>query len=454
MAERTIAAISTPLGEGGIGVIRISGDDALKVADKCFCSLSGEKLSSLKGYRAAYGNITDNNGTVIDNAVATVFRAPKSYTGEDVVEFSAHGGTLVLRKVLRRVLECGAHTAGGGEFTKRAFLNGKLDLAEAESVMGLISARNDASLKISRAAQNGRISRTTQNILDSLLETAASIAAFADYPDEDIPELRVENFSALLKNTRLELSKLISSYDAGKIVREGIDCCIVGKPNVGKSTLMNLLCGCERSIVTDIAGTTRDIIENTVTIDDITLNLSDTAGIHNTDDTVEKFGVQRAEEKIESAELILAVFDSSAALCNDDLKLLDEIKDKKVIIILNKTDLKSLIEKSRFDGLRTVEISAKSGKGYNELVNAIKDISRISMLSPDDTVLITERQFDCARRAFDATEEALSALCDGVTLDAVGICVDDAISALLELTGKRVTNEVCDEVFRRFCVGK
>ncbi len=454
MSERTIAAIATPLGEGGIGVIRISGENAISVADKCFKAFSGAPLSALGGYEAAYGRVTDKNGETVDDAVALVFRAPKSYTGEDTVEISVHGGRIVTRKVLRRVLECGAALAAGGEFTKRAFLNGKLDLTKAESVMGLISARNDAALKISQGARAGRISRDTQNILDNLLEAAASIAAFADYPDEDIPNLNHENFSKLLADAASKCERLISTYDAGRAVREGISCAIVGKPNVGKSTLMNMLCGSERSIVTDIAGTTRDIVENTVTVGDVTLNLADTAGIRNTTDTVEKFGVDRALQKIENAELLLAVFDSSTPLDDNDRQLLNNIHGKKCIIILNKTDLEPRLKKEMFDGFETVEISARSGDGYEQLCRAVGRICETEMLSPDDTVLISERQRDCVCRAAEAVTAARDALDCGITLDAVGVCVDDAVAALLELTGKRVTNEVCDEIFKRFCVGK
>lgn len=454
MSERTIAAIATPLGESGIGVIRISGSDAITVAEKCFAAFSGEKLSSLSGYQAAYGKVFDKSGETLDDAVALVFRAPKSYTGEDVVEISVHGGTVVVRQVLRRVLECGAVLATGGEFTKRAFLNGKLDLTKAESVMGLISARSDAAAKISRGAREGRISRDTEDIIEKLLETAASLAAFADYPDEDIPNLNQENFSRLLDEAVLKCQKLISTYDTGRAIREGISCAIVGKPNVGKSTLMNMLCGSDRSIVTDIAGTTRDVVENIVNVGDITLNLADTAGIHSTDDTVEKFGVDKAIEKIENAELLLAVFDSSCPLDDNDKQLLDSIQDKKCIVVLNKTDLDPVLNKQNLGQFEIIEISARQGDGYDALCTAINRICKTEMLSPDDTVLINERQHDCVRRALEAVTAARNALEMGMTLDAVGVCVDDAIAALLELTGKRVTNEVCDEIFKRFCVGK
>ena len=454
MSERTIAAIATPLGEGGISVIRISGSDAIDIAEKCFFAFSGQKLSNLEGYQASYGKIVDDCGNILDDAVALVFRAPKSYTGENVVEFSVHGGTVIARQVLRRVLACGATLATGGEFTKRAFINGKLDLTKAESVMELISARNEAAAKISRGAREGRISHDTEDILNKLLETAASLAAFADYPDEDIPNLNEENFALLLEECYAKCQKLISTYDMGRIIREGINCAIVGKPNVGKSTLMNMLCGSDRSIVTDIAGTTRDVVETTVSLGDITLNLADTAGIHTTDDTVEKFGVDKALEKIDNAELLLAVFDSSTPLDSDDEQLLANIKDKKCIVILNKTDLEFALNKNALSDFEIVEISAKHGNGYDELCHAISRVCKTEMLSADDTVLISERQRDCVNRALNAVCAARDALAMGMTLDAVGVCVDDAIAALLELTGKRVTNEVCDEIFKRFCVGK
>ncbi len=454
MSERTIAAIATPLGEGGISVIRISGDNAISVADKCFEAFSGKKLIELDGYQAAYGKVIDNDGNILDDAVALVFKSPKSYTGENVVEISVHGGTIIARQVLRRVLECGAVLATGGEFTKRAFLNGKLDLTKAESVMGLISARNDAAAKISRGAREGRISRDTQDILDKLLETAASLAAFADYPDEDIPNLNEENFLKLLDECHAKCEKLISTYDTGRIIREGINCAIVGKPNVGKSTLMNMLCGSDRSIVTDIAGTTRDIVETVVNVGDIMLNLADTAGIHETSDTVERFGVDRAMQKIDNADLLLAVFDSSCPLDDDDKQLLESIRTKKCIIILNKTDLDAAFDKKDLGDFEIIEISAKHGDGSDALQSAINRICKTEMLSPDDTVLINERQRDCVNRALNAVCAARDALLCGMTLDAVGVCVDDAIAALLELTGGRVTNEVCDEIFKRFCVGK
>lgn len=453
MSDRTIAAIATPLGESSIGVIRISGDNAVTVADRVFFAFSGKPLSALEGYRAAYGEIK-KDGTVLDDAVALVFKAPKSYTGEDVVEISVHGGRLLLLQILRLILENGAVSAEPGEFTKRAFLNGKTDLTKAESIMGLISAKSETELRLSRAAHIGKISKKVEEIQNNLIAADAAIAAYSDYPDEDIEGLDSENFLKMLENSEKSLCEMLSSYDAGRIIREGIQTAIVGKPNVGKSTVMNMLSGCERSIVTDVAGTTRDVIEETVNVGGIILRLADTAGIHSTDDKVESIGVERAKARIDTAELVLAVFDCARPLDSDDISLINTLYPKNTVVILNKTDLENKIDRSAFAGFRTVETAAQSGKGHDLLLKEITDISGTSSLDPDSAVLMNERQRACAVRALDGVKEAAEALKSGNTMDAVGICVDDALAALLELTGKRVTNEVTDEIFRRFCVGK
>lgn len=453
MAERTIAAIATPAGDGALGVIRISGKEAIDIADHVFTAFSGKKLSELNGYCAAYGEIKEN-GTRLDDAVALVFIAPHSYTGEDTVEITVHGGSLMLRSVLRLILKSGAFLAEPGEFTKRAFLNGKTDLTKAESVMGLISARSEAELRLSRTAHSGRVTKKIAETEAELVALDASIAAFSDYPDEDIEGLSYDNFLKMLSKSQTALEKMLKDYDAGRIIREGISTAIVGRPNVGKSTLMNMLSGEERSIVTDVAGTTRDIVEDTVTVGDITLCLADTAGIHDTDDTVESIGVKLAKDRIENSQLILAVFDSSEVLTDEDYALLDSVKDKNTIVVLNKTDINDVLSDTVFDGFFVVKISAKKGIGYDELSDAIKKASGAANLSPDSAVLLNERQRACAYRALEGVCAAREALEDGSTLDAVGVCVDDALAALLELTGKRVTNEVTDEIFRRFCVGK
>ncbi len=453
MSERTIAAIATPSGDGALGVIRISGKDAIAVADRVFFAFSGKPLSALSGYSAAYGEIKEDDRR-LDDAVALVFKAPHSYTGEDTVEISVHGGRLMLRSILRLILKNGAVLAEAGEFTKRAFLNGKTDLTRAESIMGLISARSEAELRLSRGTHNGRIAQKVADIEAELVSADAAIAAFSDYPDEDIEGLNPENFKKMLVSSQKELQRMIDTYDAGRLIREGIDTAIAGKPNVGKSTLMNMLSGADRSIVTDVAGTTRDVIEETVTAGDITLRLADTAGIHETDDAVESIGVQRAKDRVHTAQMVLAVFDCTKPLDNNDLRLIKSLKPDNTIVIINKTDLQSKIDLTVFDGFRMVKTSAKNGEGYDELCKEIADITAVSNLSADSVVLINERQRSCAERALDGVNEALAALEAGCTMDAVGVCVDDAIAALFEMTGKRVTNEVTDEIFRKFCVGK
>ena len=452
MSERTIAAISTPSGEGGIAVIRISGNDAISIAEKSFRSFSGKALSSLSGYSALYGEIIDGD-KVIDDAVALVFLEPKSFTGEDTVELSVHGGKLVARDTLRVVLANGANLALPGEFTKRAYLNGKLDLASAESIMEIISAKNETALRISRMAKEGKVSKKIEEIIADLLKLDASISVYSDYPDEEIEGLDTPSFLSALEKTENSLSELLSSYDTGKIIRDGVETSIVGKPNVGKSTLMNLLCRADRSIVTSVAGTTRDVVESTVTLDDITLILSDTAGIHSTDDVVEKAGVERSINRLNSSALVLAVFDISRPVDDDDRELLKILGDN-AIIILNKNDLKPQFDTSIFDGKQTVCISAKDNSGIEKLYEIISSVVNKKKIDGDEAILISERQRNCANKAYSSIIEAKNALINGVTIDAVGVCIDDCLSALLELTGKRVTNEVTDEVFKRFCVGK
>ena len=453
MSKSTIAAVSTPLGEGSVGVIRISGDDAFIVADKVFSAFSGKKIADIAGYTALYGEITDK-GEKIDNAVALKFIAPKSYTGENVVELSVHGGRYVVKRVLRAVLSSGAKAAAPGEFTKRAFFNGKLDLAQSEAVMGVISAQSESELKITLSALSGKVSSAIGEIKKALLSLAASVAFFNDNPDEELPELSVDNFSAALNDISASLSRLIADYDSGRVLREGVDTVILGKPNVGKSTLMNLLSRRERSIVTDIAGTTRDIIEDTVMVGDIMLRLSDTAGIHKTEDAVESVGIRLAKEKGDAAQLILAVFDLSRPLDNDDIELIESVRNKNVIAVLNKSDIAEKTDLSVFSGLPTVTVSAKNGTGDTELAKKIAEITGAARLSADSAVLGSERQRDCAFRAKKAVDEAFGALLSGLTIDAVGVLIDDALAELYALTGERVTNTVADEVFERFCVGK
>lgn len=450
-----IAAISTPLGTGGVGIIRISGKNATEIADRIFVSVNGKKLSSSKGYRAYFGRIFDGE-TAVDEVVCLVFRAPHSYTGEDVVEINCHGGVVLLKKILRLVLQNGAQAAAPGEFTKRAFLNGKLDLSEAESVMTLISAQGEQGANAAFNQLEGSLSRKIEKINSSLLSLAAHIAAWVDYPDDEIEELGNNELYSTIYNAHLELCALLSNFDSGMAVTNGVDAAIVGKPNVGKSTLMNLLMGYDRSIVTEIEGTTRDVVEETVNLNGCILRISDTAGMRETGDIVEKLGVERSRKKLERAAIVFAVFDLSKPLSDEDKELIDECKDKNVIPIINKTDLEPRLDvdyiKNKLDS--PLFISAKSGDGYNELCDRVAELMGTKNFDTTSAMLVNERQRICCQKASDALKDALEALNIGLTPDAIGVCIDDAIAALLELTGQKASEAVVDEVFKQFCVGK
>lgn len=452
----TIAAISTPRGAGGISVIRISGEDAFTVCDKLFKPLSTPLTASqMNGYTCAYGSVCDGSER-LDDAVLTVFRAPKSYTGENVAELSCHGGIYVTNRILQLVYKCGAVPAEAGEFTKRAFLNGKMDLIRAESVMDIISAEGKASHKCAAALRDGALFKRIKAVSDELLHLLGELGAWVDYPEEDIPEVETGTMLGILENSATKLERILSTYDSGKIIREGIDTAIVGKPNVGKSTLMNLLSGCERSIVTDIAGTTRDIVEESVRLGDIVLRLSDTAGIRNTDDIVESFGVEKAHSKIESAQLIIAVFDNSEELSAEDIEICDRCEGKNCVAVINKTDKAQKLDIDYISGRfgRVVSISAGSGEGLDKLTDALTDIFSLDKVDYDAGILANERQRNCVGNSLDALRESIGAIKQGCTLDAVNILIDDAENCLLELTGERASEAVVNEVFSHFCVGK
>ena len=451
----TIAAIATPNASGGIGVIRISGDDAIAVADKVFRSVSGRKLCEIKGYTALFGHIYENESAV-DECVALVFRAPKSYTGEDVVELSCHGGLFVTQKVLRTVFAAGAVPAEPGEFTKRAFLNGKIDLAQAESVMNIISAHGQQALNAAANTLDGKLSEKIAGIAASLTNVAAGIAVWTDDPDEDVPQAHEENVYEVVKNALSELNKLIKNFDSGKAVTQGVPTAICGHPNVGKSTLMNQLAGYDKSIVTDIAGTTRDVVEETVRLGDIVLHLADTAGIHESDDIVESIGIDRTMKKLDSASLVLAVFDSSQPLDSNDIDLLERCRGRKAVAIINKTDLgiNTDIEKIKEYIIDTVFISAANGDGIEDLKAVIEKLLGTAEFDTSAGILANERQYSCCTSAADSLNEALTGLEIGVTLDAVNVSIDYATEKLLELTGEKAREAVVNEVFSKFCVGK
>lgn len=453
----TIAAIATPRAAGGISVIRISGNKSIEITDKFFKPVSSEKIpSQMKGYTCAYGNYFDENNEKIDDGIVTVFRSPRSYTGEDMTEVSCHGGIFVTQKLLRCIYRCGARPAEPGEFTKRAFLNGKMSLTQAESVMDIISADGENFYKCAESLKEGSLFKRISEISQKIIHILGDISAWVDYPEEDISEVNNESLITSLKSIADELNRLASTYDYGRIIRQGIDTVICGKPNVGKSTIMNLLAGCERSIVTDIAGTTRDVIEESVRIGDIVLRLSDTAGIRETSDEAEKIGVSLAERKINSADLIFAVFDGSREFDPDDEKLCEKFRNKKnVIAVINKSDMECIIDENKIRSSfeNVISISAVDNVSISVIENILEKMLDEYDIS-DNIIIANERQKSCVDNAIRCVNEAISALQFGDTLDAVEIIIEDAENYLLELTGERISEVIINEVFSRFCVGK
>ena len=451
----TIAAISTGQAAGGIGVVRISGENALSVADRIFKTVSGIKLEKLSGYKAAFGKVFFEEKCV-DEAVALVFKAPKSYTGEDVVEISCHGGLLVTKQVLRAALANGAVPAEAGEFTKRAFLNGKMDLTRAESVMNIISAKSEQAKSAALNTLDGALYKKISEISLSLKKIAAQMAAWVDYPDEEIDDLSDDKLKETLLTAKGELEKLIKSFDVGQIIIEGVETAIVGKPNVGKSTLMNLLSGCEKSIVTSVAGTTRDIVEETVTLGNNVLRLADTAGLHDTEDTVEKIGVDRTRQKLDRASLVLAVFDSSTEIDDEDMEIIKMCNGKNAVAIINKTDLNKNFnaEKINKNFENVVYLSAKDRNGIQDLVKAIEKTLGTADFDTSAATLMNERQLACCKAALQSIDEGIFALEIGMTRDALNVNIDVAVESLDTLTGEKATESVVNEIFSQFCVGK
>ena len=451
----TIAAISTAQGQGGIGVIRVSGEQAFTIVDKIFKSVSGKKIMDIKGYTALFGHIY-NNEEVLDEAVVLKYVAPKSFTGENVVEISFHGGMYITKEVLNAVIMAGASLAEPGEFTKRAYLNGKMDLTEAESVMDIISAKSKSAARAALFVKDGALFKKSQQVKQLLLDKAAHLSAWADYPEEDIPEVSEDSIMEAIEESISILEKLLSPYDMGQVVKEGIDTVIAGRPNAGKSTLMNLLVGREKSIVTNIAGTTRDVVEDTVLVGNVMLKLSDTAGIRDTDNEIEKIGVQKTFDKINGAGLVIALFDNNEELNSEDIDLINKIKDIPCIAVINKIDLEDKVDKKYItDNIENVVyISAKQQDNIDELKNMIEKIAGTEDFDPSAGIIANERQRNAIRNAVNSLYEAKESLAMGMTMDAITVSLQETIDYLLELTGEKAGEEIVDSVFHNFCVGK
>ena len=456
--QDTIAAISTGSG-GGIGMIRLSGPESIAITSRIFRPQNKNRpLESLPGYNGSYGQFfPGEKEDPLDDGVVFVYHAPKSYTGEEMAELCCHGGSLVMERLLALCLREGARLAGPGEFTRRALVNGKLDLTQAESIADIISARSVQALGAAQEARRGALFQAAEKVIHQLTDAAAHISAWIDYPEEDVEELLLTQLEEILTACQKELGRLASSYHTGRLLREGISAAIVGQANVGKSTLMNLLSGEEKSIVTPIPGTTRDVIRDTVRVGDTLLDLSDTAGLRQTDNQVEMLGVARSLELLDRSALILAVFDASRELDAGDYALLEKIQGRLAIGILNKCDLgegRADREAIARHTCAVVELSAKAGTGVQALEEAIRDAVGTAQLDPAAGMVANQRQLDCVLKAARSLDEAMSALGWGETLDAVSVVIEEALDALMELTGQRASQEIIDRVFENFCVGK
>ncbi|MCL2299276.1 MAG: tRNA uridine-5-carboxymethylaminomethyl(34) synthesis GTPase MnmE [Firmicutes bacterium] len=451
----TIAAIATANAPGGIGIVRVSGPGAFGIAKKIFRPKFGLDWESIRGYRMVYGEVEG-----IDEAICLLFRGPGSYTGEDVVELQCHGGPLLLRQALQAALDAGARMAGPGEFTRRAVLNGRIGLTQAEAVMRLITAQSEQGLRAARTALGGALSEKIAGVRESLIALAAHIGAWADYPEEDISPLSDREAEDVLKGAEMALRELIEGSKGAQAVLEGVSAALVGRPNAGKSSLLNRLTGYERAIVTAMPGTTRDTVTETVRLGNLTLRLTDTAGIRDTEHPVEKAGVERSVEAMKNADLVLVVADASEGLTREDEGLLGQCDRERTIVVWNKIDLINTPRRyapppSIEGGFGyVVETSAVTGEGLDDLARAAEEICQTEGFVPGEAMLATQRQAQCAAGALEAVREALFAMENGFAPDAVSVCLEDAVQALFALTGERAGDAVVEEVFRGFCVGK
>ena len=458
MQGKTIAAISTPYGRGAISLIRLSGEDSFAIADKVFFPKCKKPLSECTFGKAYYGDIQFQNET-IDDGMAICFKAPNSYTGENCVEITCHGGILVTKTVLDSLIESGAYPAQAGEFTKRAYVNGKLRLSEAEAIMDIIDAKTPSALKIAGASGRGALSNEAKKITDRLFALLSSSYAYIDYPDEDLTDVTSEQMLSELCDILSAVKELERSYKTGKAVKEGIVTVICGKPNAGKSSLLNMLTGEDTAIVTDIEGTTRDVITSQAICADVVLRLSDTAGIRKTDDAVEGIGVQRAYSEIKKAELILAVFDSSRPLSDQDTEIIKTVSecDSVKIALINKSDIRcaEFDTDTVFSSFEyTIEMCAKNGFGKEKLEELVSMLFTDGRIDYSKAYISNARQYSEIRLCAESIESAINTLKDGMTQDVAALDIEQALSAVSRLDGREMTDSIVNEIFSKFCVGK
>lgn len=454
MTDKTIAAIATPPGVGGIAIIRISGNKAIEIADKIF--RGKKKLKDADTHTIHYGFIVDTSGEKIDEVLVSIMHAPKTFTREDVVEINTHGGINASRSVMKELIRAGAFPAEAGEFTKRAFLNGRIDLSGAEAVIDIINAKTQLAAKNALSQAEGSLFRGIENIRSSLVNLAASIQVSIDYPDEELEDIHESDILSKILIEKDNISKLLSTAQSGKVISEGIQTAIIGKPNVGKSSLLNFLAHEERAIVTEIAGTTRDIITEAVNLDGVILNLLDTAGIRKTTDEIEKIGIERSKRSIEESDIIFVILDAETGLSETDFEILEDTSQSERIILINKSDIckPSFINELPADE-EIIQISAKNGMGIDKLSEYLKNRYELGNIGQNDTCVITNLRHTAAlSRAKDALSRMENDLLTGIPSDLLTIDLNIAIDALGEITGTTISEDIVNSIFHNFCVGK
>ena len=452
--SHVIAAVSTGMQISAIGILRLTGDGCADIAERVFVCKNGVPLTQAPDRKLMLGTLLDKQGRMIDSCMAVYSRGPHSYTGEDTVEFHCHGSPAVLAAGLEALYQAGARPAKRGEFTKRAFLNGKLDLTQAEAVIDLIEADTADAAANAAGQVEGILQKRLTPVYENLVDLCSHFHAVLDYPDEDIDDFRLENYAASIRKDAQSLHSLLQTYEQGRILKQGVSAAIVGKPNVGKSSLLNTLAGYERVIVTEIAGTTRDTVEESVMVGSTRLRLIDTAGIRETPDRIEAMGVERSKQAAENADLVIFVCDGSQPLSDEDRAIIELCADhQNAVALINKTDLGNVVVPSDLPFLYVIPISAATGKGLDQLADVV-DIMFAGATPYDGSVLTNARQYDAIRRAYDAMGCAIQGLRLSLTPDAVLTDIEEAMQAMGEVTGATVREDITARIFERFCVGK
>ncbi|MGL4912597.1 MAG: tRNA uridine-5-carboxymethylaminomethyl(34) synthesis GTPase MnmE [Romboutsia sp.] len=456
--DDTIAAIATAPGEGGIGIIRISGEKSLQVTDKIFRSMSGKSIKEYKTRTLIYGNIVDGE-KVIDEVLVAYMKGPNSYTAEDVIEINCHGGFISVKKILELILSKDVRLAEQGEFTKRAFLNGRIDLSQAEAIIDVIKAKTDKAHEVAQSQLEGSLSNKIKELRMKVTEVLAHLEVAIDFSEEDVEEITYQTLEEKANELKVEIKKLYDTAESGKILRDGLKTVIVGKPNVGKSSLLNSILGENRAIVTDIPGTTRDVIEEFVNIKGIPLKIVDTAGIRETEDVVEKIGVEKSRESFNSADLVIMVLDSSRKLSDEDLDILKNLENKKTIVLLNKTDLEQHIEEDKIrqyvDSDSIIKISALKHKGIEEIHDKIEAmVYKGSVKNTSNLVITNSRHKDALLRAYESINDAISAIEQNLPYDFIEVDFKNIWDSLGYINGDTVKEDLLDTIFSNFCIGK